>query len=342
MNWRTLVGSFGLVGLLTFTCSAITGCHATPSTEDLTEPATINMTVTGAHVAIKPMRAEVRLLGQTVARRHILLRSPAAGRVIGLNILTGDRVRQGEVVAHILSREVEAAENGLAVVRQIDPAEASALAHSVKGYIPGSGIPVAVPEDAIVAQRIVSPGQLVAELDQLADLIDPRSIFVEVAVPVDVVGEIRPGMAARVSSPLHPGMAFPGRVAGLSPSFNQSGATSDARIEFTSTKRIEEAGAPVEASVTLRSVPAALVIPAAALFEDAANDSYYVFVAGNDGRAHRRIVTTGIRTESEVQITSGVGLGQIVITSGGYALSDGLKVTVVNLSNSPARPMSAE
>jgi HlyD family secretion protein len=147
-------------------------------------------------------------------------------------------------------------------------------------------------------------------------------------VPVDELATIRPGMVAIVNSPLHPGVDFPARVAALSPSFNQAGATSSARIEFTGVQRIDEAGAPVEARVTLKFVPDAIVIPETALFEDAANDSYYVFVAGSDGRAHRQTVAIGIRSQTEAQLTSGVQPGQVVITSGGYALSDGLRVSV--------------
>jgi membrane fusion protein (multidrug efflux system) len=306
------------------------GCHSTPSSDEDNsgEPAVITMAVEGARVTIKPMRSELRLVGTTVARRHISLRAPAAGRVIGLGILTGDHVKRGQVIAHIISREVEAAENGLAVARQIDPAEASGLANTVKRYVRGAGVPVIVPEDAIVAERTVSSGQLVADLDQLADLIDPRSVFVNVAVPVDILAALRPEMEAIVTSPLYPGIDFTARVAGLSPSFNQTGATAGARLEFSGPQRISEAGAPVAAAVTIKSVPDALVIPTAALFEDAANDSYYAFVVGRDSRAHRQTVTIGIRNPSEVQITAGVQPGQVVLTSGGYALSDGLKVAV--------------
>jgi multidrug efflux pump subunit AcrA (membrane-fusion protein) len=315
------------IALLAIVTVLIAGCHSGGSEEDnAAEPSTITMMVSGARVVVKPMSLELRLLGETVAQRHISLRAPAAGRVIGLNIQSGDRVRRGEVVAHLLSREVEAAENGLAVARQVDPTDAPNLAESVKRYTRGAGVPVAIPEDAIVAQRIVSPGQLVADLDPLADLIDPLSIFVNVAVPVDDVASIRPGMEAMITSPLHPGRRFPARVAGISPSFNQIGATSPVRLEFTSRERIEQSGAPVEATITIKSVPNALVVPAAALFEDAANDRYYIFIAGNDGLMHRKTVTVGIRNAAEVQITSGVQASQIVVTSGGYALSDGVKV----------------
>jgi multidrug efflux pump subunit AcrA (membrane-fusion protein) len=331
MNAEALGNKKGFaIPLIAIIALVAAGCHSGPSDDEdnAGEPSAITMAVSGARVAVKPMRSELRLLGETVARRHISLRAPAAGRVIGLNIQTGDRVRRGEVVAHLLSREVEAAENGLAVARQIDPADAPSLTDSVKRYAHGAGVPVTIPEDAIVAQRMVSPGQVVADLDQLADLIDPRSIFVDAAVPVNELAAIRTGMEAVVTSPLHPGLDFPAQVAGISPSFSQTGATSPARIEFTGRERIDESGAPVEVTITIKSVPDATVIPAASLFEDAADDRFYIFVAGNDGRARRKTVTIGMRSPAEVQITSGVRGGQIVITSGGYALSDGLKVNV--------------
>jgi len=329
MNSEEFAPHASLILALMALITLVTGCHSDTSTEDDTNaPPVIVMAVSGAKVVVQPMSSHLQLLGETVARRHISLRAPAAGRVLGLEIQTGDRVRRGEVVAHLLSREVEAAENGLAIAQQIDPAEAGSLAKSVKRYAPGAGIAVMVPEDAIVAQRTVSPGQLVSDFEQLADLIDPRSIYVDAAVPVDELAQIRSGMEAIVTSPLHPGLNYPARVAGLSPSFSPAGATSPVRLEFSSHERIYESGAPVEVTLTMKSVPDALVIPAAALFEDAADDRFYVFVVGADGRMHRKTVTVDIRSRNEIQVTSGLKAGEIVITSGGYALSDGVKVKV--------------
>jgi multidrug efflux pump subunit AcrA (membrane-fusion protein) len=285
------------------------------------------MAVNGAKVILKPMHSDLRLLGVTLAIRHLTVRAPAAGRVLGLDLQTGDRVRRGEIVAHVLSREVEAAENGLAIARQIEPSDASRLAASVHRYGHGPGIAVAAPENAIVAQRLASSGQMVADLDPLLDLIDPRSIVVNAAVPVADLALIRPGMAAIVTTPIHPGAAYPAKVAAIAPSFDQAGATSSARVEFNGTNRILESGAPVEVRVTTAYVPDAIVIPLPALFQSATNDNYYVFTAA-DGRAHRVPITIGLREGGNVQITSGLHSGDVVITSGGYALSDGLRVNV--------------
>jgi multidrug efflux pump subunit AcrA (membrane-fusion protein) len=315
---------------------AVAGCgkNASEPEESQEEQPAVVMSVTAAKVRIAPMREELRLLGTTVARRHITLRAPAAGRVLGFNLQNGDRVRAGQVVAHVLNREVEAAEQGLAVAQQIDPAEAAAMARSIKRYTHDAGIAVTAPEDAVVSQRLVSSGQMVNDLDPLADLIDPRSIYVEAAVPVNDISLVRPGMTATVTSPLQPGVDFSARVAALSPNFTQgAAATSSARLEFIGPRRIEQAGAPVEIRVTIKSAPDAIEIPSAALFEDAANGTFYVFVAGPDGVAHRTNVKVGIRNLNQVQITSGLTPGQLVITSGGYALSDGLKVKVTVARN---------
>jgi membrane fusion protein (multidrug efflux system) len=307
----------------------IAGCRSGssgPHDDEESAPAAIAMSVVAAKVEIAPMRNEIRLLGTTAASRHVMLRAPTAGRLLGLRLQSGDAVRRGEVVARLVNREIEAVENGLAIVQKIDPAEGPALASSAKRYVTGTGIPVVVPEDAIVAQRLVSSGQMVADLDALVDLIDPRSIFVEAAVPVDTLSSIRPGMNAIVTSQFRPGVQFAARVAALSPNFSQGGGSTTARLEFSGAQRIYQAGAPVEVRVTSAYVPDAIVIPAAALFQDATDGSAYVFVAGQDGRAHRTTVSIGIRQHGLVQITNGLRPGELVITSGGYALSDGLKV----------------
>jgi multidrug efflux pump subunit AcrA (membrane-fusion protein) len=124
---------------------------------------------------------------------------------------------------------------------------------------------------------------------------------------------------------------MPARVAAILPNFNPGSATSAVRIEFTGPERIIEAGAPAEAIVITRTVPDAIVIPAAALFQDD-NGTFHVFIVGTDGRAHRVPVTIGIRDQDQVQVTSGVAAGDLVITSGGYALSDGLRVSVAQAS----------
>ena len=307
---------------------AIAGCRKGASDQEASpEVANPTLAVSVAKVSAAPMKSTLRLLGTTVAMHHVILRAPVGGRVLAMNLKIGDAVRKGQVVARVLSLEIEAARQGLAVAKQIDPEDASSLQHSVDKYKSDGGIPVVASESGIVSAPPTTSGQTVAYLDPIADLVDPKSVYVDTAVPVEDVHRIAVGMDAIVKSPLKPNAEMPARVAAILPNFNAGSATSAARIEFTTADRIVVSGAPAEASVITRSVPDAIVIPPSALFQDDAG-TFHVFSVVKDHRAHRVPVTVGIRDQNQVQITSGVAADDLVITSGGYALSDGLQVSV--------------
>jgi multidrug efflux pump subunit AcrA (membrane-fusion protein) len=286
----------------------------------------IVLAVSAARAAVAPMRERVVLPGVTAALRTLTLRAPAAGRVVGLAVSTGDSVRRGEVIAHIVNREEDAAASGVEAAQKIDPAEAALLARSVKRYSGGPGIAVRVPLNALVTQRVVSPGQIVNEFDPLVELVDPSSVYVDAHAPINQLGALKAGMDAAVVSVLKPGVVYPARVWALSPTFSAGGTTAPVWVQFTGKDRISEIGASAEVRITTRSVPDAIVIPKAALFEDAERHNSYVFTVGGDNHAHRTFVGVGIRTSAEVQVTQGLKAGDLVITSGGYALSDGLEV----------------
>jgi multidrug efflux pump subunit AcrA (membrane-fusion protein) len=274
------------------------------------------------------MRQLLKLLGVTTALRHVALRAPCAGMITGLNLQSGDLVRRGQMVARVINQEDLAAQAGLEVARKLDPHSSGSLARDIAPFALNPGVPVVASQPGVVSQRLVSSGQIVAYLDPIVDLIDPASTYVEAAVPIDQSHRLRPGMEATITSPIVPGAVLPGRVAALAPSSNINSATSSARIEFAGAPPIKIAGIAVEVNIITEVVPQAVVVPGTALFEDAANQTYYVFTVDAGRIAHRTSVVPGIRSGSLIQIDSGLRAGQIVITSGGYALSDGLKVSV--------------
>ena len=64
--------------------------NSAPVPDNAADVAPVVMSVTAAEVKLAPMHEELRLLGTTVAMRHITLRAPAAGRVTGLHLESGD------------------------------------------------------------------------------------------------------------------------------------------------------------------------------------------------------------------------------------------------------------
>jgi len=70
------------------------------------------------------------------------------------------------------------------------------------------------------------------------------------------------------------------------------------------------------------------VVPTAAVFINPETQKHYVFTIGSDSKSHRRTIEIGIRDAAEVEVLAGLEEGTTVITSGGYALSDGLPMRV--------------
>jgi len=303
------------------------GCRAQNPGEEYQEIAPV-MVVAAAPATITTMVSTLRALGVTVANHHVTIRAPAAGRLSGMSLKNGDQVRKGQRIGYVVNREIEAAQAGLAIARRLDPQEAKTLAESVNRYDKSDGIPIIAPEAGVVSRPPVTSGQMVADLDPIIELIDPSSIYVEASIPVDELHLISPGMPATVTSGLRPGVAFPAQVGAMIPSFDASSATTPVRLDFTGSESIPEIGAPVEARIVTTNIPDALAIPATALFQDVGQNRYHVFVAGADGRAHRVNVTLGVRDGPRVQVLDGIKAGDQVITSGGYALSDGLKIRI--------------
>jgi multidrug efflux pump subunit AcrA (membrane-fusion protein) len=310
---------------------ALSACHPSPQSADddeETAPANPIMVVTAVRAEVTPMQEELSLLGKTVATHHVIIRAPTAGRVTGMKLVTGDWVNRGQVVAHVINREIEAAEDGLAVAQKIDPDNAKALARSVDRYTHSAGIPVRAPDSGIVSQPPVTSGQIVGDLDPIADLIDPRSLYVEASVPLTELHELTPGMAANVYSPMRPRKAYPAKMVAVLPNFDAATASSIVRLDFAGSERILEAGSPLTVRIVTERDPAAISIPQSALFQDPGTERFHVFTVGPDKYAHRIDVTVGIRQDKRAQVTSGLDAGDLVITSGGYTLSDGLRVEV--------------
>ena len=303
------------------------GCRPQSPGEESQEIAPV-MVVAAAPATITPMISTLRALGITVANHHVTIRAPAAGRLSGMSLKNGDQVRRGERIGYVVNRELEAAQAGLAIARKLDPQEAKTLAESVNRYDKSDGIPIIAPEAGVVSRPPVTSGQMVADLDPIVELIDPSSIYVEASIPVDELHLISPGMPANVTSGLSPGVAFPAQVGAFIPSFDASSATTPVRLDFTGSESIPEIGAPVEARIVTSNIPDALAIPSTALFQDVGQNRYHVFVAGTDGRAHRVNVTIGVHDGPRVQVLDGIKAGDQVITSGGYALSDGLRIRI--------------
>lgn len=182
------------------------------------------------------------------------------------------------------------------------------------------------PINGVVTDRPLFPGETASAGTPVVTVMDTTSLLAKLHVAQATAQQLSVGRPAKVTVP---GVADPvdATVSFISPALDPGSTTVEVWLKLPNQDGRFKAGTPVHVAITGNTVAKALVVPAAAILPAEAGGAA-VLMVGTDGAAHRKAVTVGIRTAEEVQVLSGVSASDMVITSGGYGLDDGTKVTV--------------
>jgi len=223
----------------------------------------------------------------------------------------------------IARRELEDADRALADTQadlaRAEAAESTADAAAARAMI-------RAPFAGVIARRLHDPGDVVsgAATDPILRVVDPSRLEVIAAVPVGDLSRVLPGASARLAGVGDIGAV---RLTVVSrPGAGPAAAGATVPVRLTPVERVPlPVDTPVQVDIDLEErVNAVLVAPEALVREGGAAA---VFVAAGD-RAERREVTTGVIDDRQVEITSGVRAGELVITRGHSGLEDGAAISV--------------
>ncbi len=172
--------------------------------------------------------------------------------------------------------------------------------------------------DGVVTMLGVRDGQFVSPGTHIMTLASLDTVWVEVDVLERDAGAIRLGAAARVSVPAWPGRVWEGRVDHVYPSLDPVTRSLKVRLVFANADRALQPNMFARASIQADTQIQALSVPVAALIR-----------SGQGARVVRRVgpgqfdvvpVQTGVRTDSHMQVISGLEAGDEVVVSGQFLL----------------------
>jgi RND family efflux transporter MFP subunit len=167
-------------------------------------------------------------------------------------------------------------------------------------------------------------GDLVSgsESDPILQVIDPMRLQVAVQLPTGQLARIVPGQSATVLAIGEP-KPVGATVASKATATDPNAPTGEVRLAFNELSTLP-LNAPLSVEILLAQRASVTVVPAEALMKDEA--SSYVVVAGDDGRAHRRDVRTGLQTATLVEIVAGLTAGERVVVGGLQDVSEGTPI----------------
>ena len=360
---QTLVPIVLLAAALAWTPA---GCRRTPPPEPASAvpedaagpPNTVRLTpaaVRAGGIVVEPARLTETarcLTGvgelQFNSRRLVHLTSRTSGRLEKVSAFRGDRVRAGQALAEIHSRDylarqaevLQASErearlrgtpDGPSARSFLDAARANLLPFgeseaAVEALISTREVrPVLVVrapfagriiEQTAVAGDPVEPG---TELFQLADL---GRLWAAVRIYEKDLGQVKAGVEAILRTEAFPGEEFRGRLALLGAVVNSATRTVEARVEVENPAEKLKPGMYVEAAIACGGTRRALVIPENALQELSSRP--VVFLQTAPGVYELRLVEPGERTGGQVEVRNGLAEGDQVVTSGSFILKSEL------------------
>lgn len=184
---------------------------------------------------------------------------------------------------------------------------------------------IRAPFAGLVGLRSVSEGAYVTPATRIATLQRLDRLKVDFNIPEKYAGRL--GLADEVTiSMAGGGPPLMGRIHAVEPLVDASTRTVLVRAVCLNPPERFFAGGFVSVKLSLARIPDAILIPALALVPGANEQSVFV-VEG--GQARRRVVRTGTRTDSAVQIIEGLKPGDLVIVSGLQQVRAGLAVHAV-------------
>jgi RND family efflux transporter MFP subunit len=275
------------------------------------------------------------------------LTAPAESIVVALKVGMGAYVQTGQIIAQLqpspatrqaaakAQADAAAADAALARAKRLRAEQLASDADVETALAAAKGadaaaraaadqmhlMTVMAPQSGYVSSLAVKPGDQVAAGASLASLTSATALNGNFGVDPRLAAKLHPGDHVRISTS-DGGVTTDARILSVSPVVDAQSRLAPVITDLPAGPAFG-AGQPLRAEIVLATQTSALSVPYVALQDDGGQPFVYVVKAGT---AHRVDVVTGPQNADRIAILKGLSEGDKVVTQGGTALEDGMKV----------------
>ena len=318
----------------------VAGCGGSQSNQDSSQPTPV-VTVHIVPVVRGSLDVTLQAYGETNVLDREDIVSPIDGIITSMHAEVGSRVKNGDTLAVIRTRDSEASIAG--AQRLIDEAANAQQKAQAKQALEVAIesqqlVPIIAHRRGDIVAKMVSDKQTVTANTVLLQLVDLSTLDFVANVPLQNIPQVKVGQQCRIEFPSLPNTRFDGKVAAVSAQSMPGSQAAEVRIAFeTPLKEIEtdlRIGMMGTANIVTGVHSDVLLVPRSALLRDDINDTYTIYTVSPDSLAVAMPVTVGVVGDSLAEVSApSLTAGQPVIVQGNYEVSDSTRVTVKNGSN---------
>lgn len=303
-----------------------------------------------AHIAnYETLDNRVFATGTILANEEVELRSEVSGKITKILFKEGSFVKKGDLLVKIndadlqaqlrraeskvkLSRDKESRQRQLREGNLISQEEydntVSELNVNIADYelikAQIDKTEIHAPFSGIVGLRSVSEGSFVTTSNVIARLQNLSTLKIDFSIPERYSSVVNVGdeLEFRLSGSFN---IYKAKVYAIEPKIDPATRTLQIRAICNTYNRELVAGAFANVELKLKVINNAILIPTVSIVPEMKGQRVYVL---KNGTVFPQPVEIGIRSETRVQVLSGLNVGDTVITSGILLLRPGLKVKI--------------
>lgn len=323
-----------------------------------TAPQTISTTI----AATSTWQSRTQALGSVRAVRGADLAAQASGVVEKIHIDSGAEIPAGTVLLTLKPNDdpaklaqLQAAADLAAITLKRDQEQLAAQAIA-QATVDSDAATLRADQAQVAAQqalidektvrapfagklglRLVDEGQYLAAGTTVVTLQSLDPIFIDFYVPQQALGTLKTGEVVNATVDTYPGASFAGKIVSISSKVDSGSRNVQIRASFGNADRRLVPG--MYANVEIDNGPATpqITLPQTSLTYNAYGDTVFVVQKNGDGEpghprltAVQRFVKVGETRGDQVAITSGIAVGDEVVTAGQLKLRSGSPVVVNN------------
>ncbi len=293
------------------------------------------------------MEEKIYSTGTVLANEEVEIRSEVPGRIVSIHFQEGSAVSKGDLLLKINDDELQAELKKLRFEEQVAAddvfrkekllemkavsREELDLAASQLGMIRAQidlvssrieKTAIAAPFSGRIGLRFVSPGGYISSNTLIARMQQNDPVKIDFTVPEKYMGAVKAGKAVEFTV-AGSDSVFTGQVYAIEPRIDPSTRSFSARARCANPAGLITPGAFARLTIILQIIPDALVLPTDAVAADIRGEK--VFLSRN-GKVVTAYVETGVHTEKEVQVISGISPMDTVLISGLMQIRDQMSV----------------
>jgi len=183
------------------------------------------------------------------------------------------------------------------------------------------------PFDGIIGLRLLSEGSYATPATHIVRLVKTRPLKIEFSIPERYASDVKPGFPIEFQIDGN-NTVFKASVYAVDPKIDISTRTIVVRALYPNTRYELRPGRFASISLRLSQISNAIAIPTEAVIPEMEGEKVFVYKAG---KASSVKITTGLRTESSIQVQDGLHFGDTLLTSGTLQLREGSPVVLDTL-----------